>query len=239
MKRRPSGKPGLGQARMGGTLSLARRRSLGRPVLRARVDSANAASRTKARSEAAAAELAARGTADGAGRREEAARRLGVTQAIAWLARKHGIAVTVGWTAGDPRYAGGVPLVDTGGTLVAVLNPDPELVHGEAFLLLAGTLLLFPSGRRQMTLDGYGTGPACAGRRVPGDFFDADGYFADSGWCACAVPQLVVSVNCRKYHAEPEVRNVLVVGHAECEACGRLYFGPWRLTATKPAPASG
>ena len=33
--------------------------------------------------------------------------------------------------------------------LAAVLNPVPRLVRGEAFLLLAGTLLLFPTKWRQ------------------------------------------------------------------------------------------
>jgi competence protein CoiA len=99
----------------------------------------NAASRATALEQANAAEQAARGTPEGAWRREQDARRLGVREAISFLAREYNVTADVGWSAGDPRYAGGV---DAYG-LFAVLHPVPRLVRGHAFLLLAGTLLLF------------------------------------------------------------------------------------------------
>jgi hypothetical protein len=108
----------------------------------------NAASRATALAQAAAAEQAARGTAEGARRREQAAQRLDVTQAIDLLAREYNVTADVGWSAGDPRYAGGVPLFDAYG-LIAVLDPVPRLFCSHAFLLLAGTLLLFPAKWRQ------------------------------------------------------------------------------------------
>lgn len=113
----------------------------------------NATSRATARSEAAAAEQAARGTAKGARRRELTAgltaRRPDVMRAVALLARKYGVTVTVGWSTGDPRYAGGIPLVGADGAPAAVFDPVPRLVRGEAFLLLTGILLLFPGERCQ------------------------------------------------------------------------------------------
>jgi hypothetical protein len=54
------------------------------------------------------------------------------------LAERHGGAATVGYSTGDPRYAGGVPLVDDNGVPAGVFDPDPGRVRGEAFLLLAG-----------------------------------------------------------------------------------------------------
>jgi hypothetical protein len=57
------------------------------------------------------------------------------------LAREYHVTAEVGWSGGA-RYAHGVPLFDDYG-LIAVFDPWPRDVHGEAFLLLAGTLLLF------------------------------------------------------------------------------------------------
>ena len=112
----------------------------------------NAISRAEAHSEAAAAEKAAHGT----GRsetwwhyRERATRRRVVAEAIALLACKYNVTATVGWSVGDARYADGIPLVGVDGALVAVFSPDARRVRGKAFLLLAGTLLLFPSRQAQ------------------------------------------------------------------------------------------
>jgi hypothetical protein len=96
-------------------------------------------------SAAYAAERAARGTAEGARRRVWAVQRPGVRQLIGLFSHKYDITVYVGWSTGDPRYAGGIPLVTADGALAAVFNPVPRRVRGEAFLLLAETLLLFPS----------------------------------------------------------------------------------------------
>ena len=54
--------------------------------------------------------------------------------------------------------------------------------------------------------------------------------------CACAAPQLVVSINCRKYHAEPDGTRESNPGggSAECQVCGGEYAAPWRFTAAGP-----
>jgi hypothetical protein len=111
----------------------------------------NAASRATALAQAAAAEQAARGTPEGARWRERGARRPGVAQAIALLARKYNVTADVGWSGGR-RYAHGVPLFDAYG-LIAVFDPWPRDVRGEAFLLLAGTLLLFPAKAGQFAFE--------------------------------------------------------------------------------------
>ncbi len=77
------------------------------------------------------------------------AQRSDVAQAIGLLADKYGITATAGWSAGDPRYAGGTPLVDADGAPAAIFNLEARLVRGKAFLLLAGTLLLFRTERRR------------------------------------------------------------------------------------------
>jgi hypothetical protein len=183
-----------------------------------------------ASSAAAAAERAARGTADGARRRVWAVQRPGVRHLVGLLADNYDITVSVGWSTGDSRYAGGVPLVTAGGALVAVFYPVPGRVRGEAFMLLAETLLLFPSGdsrvffERQMEDAG----------RVPLDGWSTA--VAESGApCTCVAPQLVMVLTRRKYRAEPsEVRDSTPLGHAECEVCGGWYSRPWRLTARRP-----
>ncbi|WP_309238870.1 competence protein CoiA family protein [Streptomyces lunaelactis] len=90
----------------------------------------NAISRAKALTEATAAEQAAR--TQPPGRHWQSARlfRLGVDQALARLADDHGVTATVGLSTGDPRYAGGVPLVDEHGVPMAVFNPDPGACAG-------------------------------------------------------------------------------------------------------------
>jgi competence protein CoiA len=59
----------------------------------------------------------------------------------------------VGWSIGDPRYAGGIPLFNADGALRAVLGPYPRQIRRENFALLAGTLLLFSSKDRQVSFN--------------------------------------------------------------------------------------
>lgn len=108
-----------------------------------------ARARAAAQSNAAEAEQAARGTASSSAWRERAARRPDVARAIALLARKWGVtSAAVGWSIGDPRYAGGIPLFNADGALRAILGPDPQRIRRENYALLAGTLLLFSSKDR-------------------------------------------------------------------------------------------
>ncbi|WP_190194119.1 competence protein CoiA family protein [Streptomyces minutiscleroticus] len=109
----------------------------------------NAVTRTKALTEATAAEQAARTQPPGRLRQVARLYRRGIDQALAKLAEEHGVTATVGYSTGDPRYAGGVPLVDERGVPVAVFDPNPHRVRGEAFLLLAGLPLIFPSRTEQ------------------------------------------------------------------------------------------
>jgi hypothetical protein len=186
----------------------------------------NAISRAKAQSDAVAAEQAAQGAETGASRREWGTQRPEVKQAVAMLARKYGITAIVGWSTGDPRYAGGIPLIDSDGALAAVFNPVARRVRGDAFLLLAGTLLLFPSKGSQ---DRFEYLMKKASRR-PADGWRTD--FIGARSCACVAPQLVVMLLRREYRAEPsETPAPSALGHAECRGCGRWYFGPWRMVS--------
>ncbi|MFF4283184.1 competence protein CoiA [Streptomyces kronopolitis] len=179
---------------------------------RDKIRAQNAGSRAKALQEASAAEHAARARRAGRMRGIAIRHRAGVDQALEELAAEHDVIASVGWSTGDPRYAGGVPLVDEQGVPAAVLDPDPGRVVGEAFLLLAGLLLIFPSKtdlrrfnnaanikKRARPLDGYRTAvvetaPAAStgGRRPSG-----------RGPCDCAVPQLVAKIHNAEYPAEP------------------------------------
>jgi competence protein CoiA len=126
-------------------------RSLPRlPLTRSQINRARAA----AQSSATEAEQAARSTARNAAWRERAARRPDVAGAIALLDRKWGVpAAAVGWSIGDPRYAGGIPLFNAAGALRAVLGPDPRRIVRENFALLAGTLLLFSGKDRHASFN--------------------------------------------------------------------------------------
>jgi competence protein CoiA len=113
---------------------------------RAEIRAKNAALRAKALQEATAAELAARGRPEQQPwLRERALRRPEVRRAIALLVEEYGATVAVGWSTGDPRYAGGAVLVDADGVPVAVFDPTPDKVRGDAFRLLIGLPLLFPT----------------------------------------------------------------------------------------------
>ena len=70
--------------------------------------------------------------------------------------------------------------------------------------------------------------------------------FTSASQCTCAVPHLTVTINTRKYHAEPsETQGLRVVSApAECQACGGSYDGPWQcsppgLVAGQPAVNQG
>lgn len=68
--------------------------------------------------------------------------------AVKLLARDRGLVTSVGWSIGDARYAGGIPLVGDNGLPVAVIDPEPDQVDDRAARLLAGLRLLFTSSHR-------------------------------------------------------------------------------------------
>ncbi|MGY1548280.1 competence protein CoiA family protein [Streptomyces sp. MN6] len=220
--------------------ALQREKERKREEIRAR----NAVTRAKALAEATAAEQAAR--AQPPGRLWQVARvfRLGVDQALAKLANEHGVTATVGFSTGDPRYAGGVPLVDEHGVPAAVFGPDPGRVRGEAFLLLAGLLLIFPSRadqrrfenasnikKKHRPIDGYRT-----------EFIETPltGAGAARAWggrsCACATPRLVARIQNAEYPAEPseQMGPAATLFRAQCRTCGGRYEKPWRRTGSTP-----
>ncbi|GGU82448.1 hypothetical protein GCM10010211_55550 [Streptomyces albospinus] len=208
---------------------------------RERIRARNAVTRAKALAEATAAEQAAHTQPPSRLWRVARVFRYGVAQSLAKLADEHGITATVGLSTGDPRYAGGVPLVDEHGVPVAVFDPVPGRVRGEAFLLLAGLLLIFPSKtdqrrfenaanikKKHRPIDGYRT-----------DFIEssADGA-AGTRSCACTTPQLVAKIHNAEYPAEPseQAGPATALFRAECRACGCRYDKPWHRTGNTPNP---
>ncbi|MFG1834113.1 competence protein CoiA family protein [Micromonospora chersina] len=109
----------------------------------------NAASRANVLRAAVDAETAARSDPMAATLRERIAGQPELATAITLLKGAHGIQASVGWSTGDPRYAGGVLLVDENGFPAAVFEPDPQRVRREAVVLLAGMLLLFANQHNQ------------------------------------------------------------------------------------------
>ncbi|MER7467677.1 competence protein CoiA [Streptomyces sp. NPDC097981] len=227
----------IDEARMA---ALQREKEKKREQIRAR----NAVTRAKALAEATAAEQEARTRPPG--RLWQVARvfRRGVDQALAKLAEEHGITATVGLGTGDPRYAGGVPLVDEHGVPAAVFDPDPGRVRGESFLLLAGLLLIFPdkatqrrfenaanTKKKHRPVDGYRT-----------DFVEAPVGGPGRAWrdrsCTCATPQLIAKIQNAEYAAAPseEMGPAAALFRAECRACGGRYDKPWRRTGSTPVP---
>jgi hypothetical protein len=209
---------------------------------REQIRARNAVTRAKALAEATTAEQAAR--TQPPGRLWQVARvfRRGVDQALAKLADEHGIVATVGFSTGDPRYAGGVPLVDENGVTAAVFDPDPGRVRGEAFLLLAGLLLIFPSEadqrrfenaantkKKHRPIDGYRT-----------DFIETSEAEPARAWgsrsCTCATPQLVAQIQNAEYPAEPsdQMAPAAALFRARCRTCGGKYEKPWRRTGSTP-----
>lgn len=115
---------------------------------RARIDERNKISRAQAVQDATALEVSSRSLARADHlKRLEQRRRPVLNDAIALLANDYGIEAQVGWSVHKHRlYAWGVPLVNSDGVPVAVFEPIPADLRGEAFRLLAGLLLLFPTG---------------------------------------------------------------------------------------------
>ncbi|MEU3278835.1 competence protein CoiA [Streptomyces antibioticus] len=206
----------------------------------------NAISRAKALAEATAAEQAARAAHTGRLREVAIRFRPGIDLALAKLADEHGITATVGFSTGDPRYAGGVPLVDKNGVTAVVFDPDPGRVRGHAPRLLAGLLLIFPSQTSQrrfekatkrtkhQPIDGYRTDfvdappPSRATRPRP--------RIASAHACTCTTPQLVARIQNAEYPAEPSDQMGPAATHfrAQCRACGGKYEKPWRRTGNTP-----
>src|SRR5699024_3607583 len=114
---------------------------------RERIDEHNTTSRAQALQDATAVENAARTRADAQSRRGTVlSRRSVVGHAIALLAEQYDIEAHVGYSVHNRRlYAWGIPLMNPDGVPVAVVDPIPAALRGEAFRLLAGLLLLFPT----------------------------------------------------------------------------------------------
>ncbi|MEU0398236.1 hypothetical protein ABZ208_36895 [Streptomyces sp. NPDC006208] len=85
----------------------------------------------------------------------------GIQRAIVRLAQEHRVPVVIGRSVGDPRYAGGVPLVDDDGTLLGVFDPLPTHSASCTFLRDVGVRLIFPTKERRAQ-------PAEAGSPGPG-----------------------------------------------------------------------
>ncbi|MEU1940983.1 competence protein CoiA [Streptomyces sp. NPDC020125] len=223
--------------------ALQREKEKKREKIRAR----NKVTRVKALAGATAAEQAAR--TQPPGRLWQAARvfRLGVDQALAKLADEHGIIATVGFSTGDPRYAGGVPLVDEHGVPAAVFAPDPGRVRGEAFLLLAGLLLIFPSKADQRRFENASNikkkHPPIDGYRT--EFLDTPVTGAGRAWgsrsCTCATPRLVAKIHNAEYPAAPseQMGPAATLFRAQCRTYGGKYDKPWRRTGNTPIKQIG
>ncbi|WP_330249163.1 MULTISPECIES: hypothetical protein [unclassified Streptomyces] len=117
-----------------------------------------------ARQEAAFAEWAARADPSRAALTRRSARLPGIDRAIEQTAAMFHTSVSVGWGAGDSRYASGVPLVNEVGTLLAVFDPLPRTGPCLAFLVDVGVPLLFPHAERQQPSSGTSNGQARCGR---------------------------------------------------------------------------
>ncbi|MFJ4673845.1 RHS repeat domain-containing protein [Kitasatospora purpeofusca] len=122
---------------------------------RAGIDASNAVARAAALERAAVAERQVRLAPSGPVelRRHVLGMNRGVRQATAHLAREHGIAAEIGWSVADLRWAAGTPLIGPDAAAVAVFDPAPSLVKGEAFRLLAGMLLLFTTAADMKRFD--------------------------------------------------------------------------------------
>ncbi len=213
---------------------------------RAEARSKNAVSRTNALEEATSVEQAARAAEGGRLREIAIGFRPGIGLALAKLADEHGVTATVGFSTGDPRYAGGVPLVDESGITAAVFDPDPGRVRGHAFRLLAGLLLIFPSQTSRQRFESV----TKRANRTPIDGFRTD--FVDAPptvptrshprvssnalACNCTNPQLVARIQNAEYPAEPSDQPdpAAALFRAQCRACGGRYEKPWHRTSSTP-----
>ncbi|MFJ1954529.1 competence protein CoiA family protein [Streptomyces microflavus] len=183
----------------------------------------NAASRTRALRKAVKTEEAAEDTPAAAVLREKAGRRRGVRRAIAYLNREHGVTAMVGWSVADPCWAGGVPLVDGEGVPVAVFNPSRRLLRGQAYLLLAGMLLLFGDELALKHFSRYAYG-------APKRPKDQRTEVVKLAFCACEAPELVAKIEGSEYPARPSdsFGAAAALYLAQCQVCGGAYKRPWR-----------
>lgn len=108
-----------------------------------------------ARLEAQSAEQAARSDLSRAKLARHSAQLPGVEQAIAQLVDRYRTLVMVGWSVGEHRYSGGVPLVTEQGALLAVFDPIPQRVPCPAFLLDVSVPMLFLTDERKERFESY------------------------------------------------------------------------------------
>lgn len=183
----------------------------------------NAASRARALRKALKAEEAAEGMSAASALREKAVRRRGVRRAIAYLSREHGLTATVGWSVADPCWAGGIPLVDAEGVPVAVFNPSRRLMRGQAYLLLAGMLLLFGDELALKHFSRYAYGAPKRPKDQRTEVVKLD-------FCTCEAPELVAKIEGREFPAEPSdsFGPAAALYLAQCRICGGAYKLPWR-----------
>ncbi|MGW8955520.1 hypothetical protein [Streptomyces sp. NPDC055709] len=73
----------------------------------------------------------------------------GIQRAIVRLTQEHRAPVTIGRSVGEPRYAGGVPLVADDSTLVCVFDPPVRPLHYCTFLRDVDARLMFPTNERR------------------------------------------------------------------------------------------
>ncbi|UQW99129.1 competence protein CoiA family protein [Streptomyces sp. RerS4] len=190
---------------------------------KAAVREGNTASRARALRKAVKAEEAVRDTPAAAELREKAARRRGVRRAIAYLSREHGLTATVGWSVADPCWADGIPLVDGEGVPVAVFNPARRLLRGQAYLLLAGLLLLFGDELALKHFSRYAYGAPKRPKDQRTEVVRVD-------FCACETPDLVAKIEGREFPARPSdtLGAAAALYLAQCRICGGAYRLPWR-----------
>jgi competence protein CoiA len=183
----------------------------------------NAASRARALRKAVKSEEAAEDTSTAADLREKAGRRRGVRRAVAYLSREHGLTASVGWSVADPCWAGGIPLVDGEGVPVAVFNPSRRLLRWQAYLLLAGMLLLFGDELALKHFSRYAYG-------APKRPKDQRTGVVKLDFCACESPELVAKIEGREYPAQPSdsFGAAAALYLAQCQICGGAYELPWR-----------
>lgn len=191
----------------------------------------NAASRARALRKAVKAEEAAEGMSAASALREKAERRRGVRRAVAYLSREHGLTATVGWSVADPCWAGGVPLVDGEGVPVAVFNPSRRLLRGQAYLLLAGMLLLFGDELALKHFSRYAYGAPKRPKDQRTEVVKLD-------FCACETPELVAKIEGREFPAQPSdsFGPAAALYLAQCQVCGGAYKLPWRRAAPTREP---
>ncbi|MEU2132396.1 hypothetical protein [Streptomyces sp. NPDC018352] len=153
------------------------------------------------------------------------------------LRTRHGLTVTVGWSLVNPCWADGVPLVDGDGEPVAVFNPSRRLLRGQAYLLLAGMLLLFGDELALKHFSRYAYGAPKRPKDQRTEVVRVD-------FCACEAPEPVAKIEGREFPAPPSdtLGAAAALCLAQCRTCGGAYKLPWRRVIPKgpdTAAASG